>query len=429
MTASVSPPARLARREARTAEEEIEALWAMTRAERVAAMWRSQLTRLQLSKWSSRTPHEVPLLGDEFAWIAMRTPEWAEAKDPPPAAVEPARQRPSHDHRAHPPRRRHPRLLPPTQNPTPRQDEPRGVRPVLREPQRAPTRRPQPVLLNQPQKRCLELPRLWSPRWCLRRRARQRPHPPLSDRPDDRPQADRTPRPATDRPRAAPHAQPPPRSLARTRDRSSPVARPAPQGTDHHIARWQAALSRHPGLLARLDEDRGWRYRTMRALELGIDRGRITIPIRNARHELRGVLCYQPEPTTTPKMVAAPGAPLGLIPHPATDHSKQILLVEGPPDMIAARSRGLAAIAVPSDHAWHPAWAELLAGRRIAIVMDADDQGRAAAKRIAARPREARRRANHRSRTGPNRRIRPHGLAAGASRTHPSRYVRRPPAG
>jgi hypothetical protein len=25
--------------------------------------------------------HEVPLLGGEFAWIVMRTPEWADAVD------------------------------------------------------------------------------------------------------------------------------------------------------------------------------------------------------------------------------------------------------------------------------------------------------------------------------------------------------------
>jgi hypothetical protein len=50
----------------------------MTAAERVSAMWRGQLTRHQLSKWSSREPQEVPLLGGEFAWIVMRTPEWAE---------------------------------------------------------------------------------------------------------------------------------------------------------------------------------------------------------------------------------------------------------------------------------------------------------------------------------------------------------------
>jgi hypothetical protein len=54
-----------------------DALWAMTRDERVAAMWRGDLTTRQLCQWSSRAQHEVPLLGGEFAWIVMRTPEWA----------------------------------------------------------------------------------------------------------------------------------------------------------------------------------------------------------------------------------------------------------------------------------------------------------------------------------------------------------------
>ena len=40
-------------------------------------------------------------------------------------------------------------------------------------------------------------------------------------------------------------------------------------------------------------------------------------------------------------MLAAPGTRLGLIPHPASEPSNQILLVEGPPDMIAARSAAL----------------------------------------------------------------------------------------
>lgn len=58
--------------------DELQELWAMTAAQRVAAMWRGELTLRQLSKWSSRAPAEVPLLGSEFAWIAMRMPEWAE---------------------------------------------------------------------------------------------------------------------------------------------------------------------------------------------------------------------------------------------------------------------------------------------------------------------------------------------------------------
>jgi hypothetical protein len=54
------------------------ALWAMTHDERIAAMWRGELSLRQLCQWSSRAQHEVPLLGGEFAWIVMRTPDWAE---------------------------------------------------------------------------------------------------------------------------------------------------------------------------------------------------------------------------------------------------------------------------------------------------------------------------------------------------------------
>jgi DNA primase len=155
------------------------------------------------------------------------------------------------------------------------------------------------------------------------------------------------------------------------------------QVKEQDIARWHAALSRQPSLLARLARDRGWRFQTMRALKLGVDRGRITIPIRNAHDHLRGLLRYQPEHTGHPKMLAVPGSRLGLVPHPSREASNQILLVEGPPDMITARSRDLPAIAVPGDHAWQPKWARLLAGREVTILMDADKQGRAAAERIA----------------------------------------------
>jgi DNA primase len=139
-----------------------------------------------------------------------------------------------------------------------------------------------------------------------------------------------------------------------------------------------------PSLLATLALERGWRYDAIRALGLGLDRGRITIPIRDPRGELQGLLRYQPKPADGPKMLAELGSRVGLIPHPAVETSKRILLVEGPPDMIAARSRGLPAIAVPGDHAWRSTWGDLLAGRRVTIVMDADTQGRAAALRISA---------------------------------------------
>lgn len=62
-------------------QQPLDALWAMSPPERVEAMWRGDLTLFQLTTWSSRAQHEVPLLGGELAWIVMRTPEWAEAAD------------------------------------------------------------------------------------------------------------------------------------------------------------------------------------------------------------------------------------------------------------------------------------------------------------------------------------------------------------
>jgi hypothetical protein len=78
-TPKIEERAARAGRQPQDASDAYRALCAMTRDERVAAMWRGQLSLRQLCQWSSRAQHEVPLLGGEFAWIVMRTPEWAEA--------------------------------------------------------------------------------------------------------------------------------------------------------------------------------------------------------------------------------------------------------------------------------------------------------------------------------------------------------------
>ena len=79
-------------------------------------------------------------------------------------------------------------------------------------------------------------------------------------------------------------------------------------------------------------------------------------------------------------MLAVRGTQLGLIPHPAAELSRWVVLVEGPPDMISARSRGLPAIAVPGDDACEPEWAQ---SPRIHRVRIATRPGRDAAARIA----------------------------------------------
>jgi len=95
------------------------------------------------------------------------------------------------------------------------------------------------------------------------------------------------------------------------------------------------------------------------------------------------VLRYQPWRTHGPKMLAVRGTRLGLIPHPSRESAAHVVLVEGPADMIAARSNGIAAIAVSGTYAWRAEWASLFAGRRVTVVMDCDRPGREAASRIA----------------------------------------------
>jgi putative DNA primase/helicase len=82
-------------------------------------------------------------------------------------------------------------------------------------------------------------------------------------------------------------------------------------------------------------------------------------------------------------MVAAPSSRRQLLPHPCAEPARQLLLVEGEPDMLAARSHGLRAIALPGVESWKPDWASRFADRHVDIIMDADRPGRAAADQIA----------------------------------------------
>ncbi len=182
--------------------------------------------------------------------------------------------------------------------------------------------------------------------------------------------------------RRGPNANVGPRSGSISKRPARPPRSPLRPTGD--IDRWQAALAADTDLIAKLARERGWLYATMLELELGVDRGRITIPVRDDERRLIGMLRYQPWPQPRePKMLATAGSRRALLPHPAAEPSTHVLLVEGEPDMIGARSRGLPAIAVPGVDGWRRAWAQLLAGREVTIIMDCDEQGRMAAATIA----------------------------------------------
>ena len=155
------------------------------------------------------------------------------------------------------------------------------------------------------------------------------------------------------------------------------------QATDADISSWAQQLDHDRRLIRRLILERAWGPQAIKELDVGYDGERITIPIGNQHGQLRGVLRYDPFGTRTPKMLAIRGTRLGLIPHPDRDRRQHVVLVEGPPDLIAARSGGLAAIAVPGTAAWRAEWALLLRDRHVTVVMDCDPPGRNATAQIA----------------------------------------------
>jgi hypothetical protein len=61
--------------------ERSKALWEMSAEERQAAMWAGKLTWGQLFEWAKLAPREVPQIDGEFAFIAIYTPEVAEAHE------------------------------------------------------------------------------------------------------------------------------------------------------------------------------------------------------------------------------------------------------------------------------------------------------------------------------------------------------------
>lgn len=134
-----------------------------------------------------------------------------------------------------------------------------------------------------------------------------------------------------------------------------------------------------PDLIRKLTRSRGWLYDTMLELELGVDCGRVTSPSATTLTGWSDSVATSPGHPGEPKMLAAPGSQRALLPHPAAEASEQVPLVEGEPDIIAARSRGLPAVAVPGVDGWRTAWASLFAGCRVVEVMHCDEDGGAAA--------------------------------------------------
>ena len=62
-------------------EEAKRRLWATTADERRAAMYAGTLSLRLCFHWANHAPHEVPVLNGEFWFIAIKTPEVADATE------------------------------------------------------------------------------------------------------------------------------------------------------------------------------------------------------------------------------------------------------------------------------------------------------------------------------------------------------------
>ena len=82
------------------------------------------------------------------------------------------------------------------------------------------------------------------------------------------------------------------------------------------VRRWARALADDDGLLGRLRGERGWEPETLRRWGIGFDGERITVPITDHHGALQGVLRLRIDAWQKPKVLAAAGSRLGLIPHP-----------------------------------------------------------------------------------------------------------------
>ena len=190
--------------------------------------------------------------------------------------------------------------------------------------------------------------------------------------------AERRP-PRAHRHRASPTTRAPRRPPRRPR--STP--RPALAVSDRDVQRAHHRLLHRVDLLARLEATRGWTTAAIQALQLGLDdRGRVTIPVRDHDGQLISLLRYQPD-RPGPKMRAVAGSRRSLYPHPATLSAATLILAEGEPDAIAARSRELAAVAIPGVDSWQTTWAPQFAGRRVLVALDCDPPGRRCAHHVA----------------------------------------------
>jgi hypothetical protein len=145
----------------------------------------------------------------------------------------------------------------------------------------------------------------------------------------------------------------------------------------------QQLVDEWEALPLRLEQRQLWRLPALLALGCGWDGQRITMPVQDRSGDTIGLLRYLPDRrnVSIAKVLADSGThiePLGV----GVGGRGPLVLTEGIPDLLSARSAGLPAAGISGVQAWRPAFARRFLERRMLIAFDADRAGRNGADRV-----------------------------------------------
>ena len=171
-----------------------------------------------------------------------------------------------------------------------------------------------------------------------------------------------------------------PKGLPQRRESTAPQNDPEKPLNESDVAQWRTKLGTKAAYLLK----RGLTLSIIEEFELGFDGTRITLPIRDADGQLVNVRRYLPNARASKMLnIKGHGRPTRLYPPTTTDSSEWQIIGGGEWDMLSARAEGVEAFCGTNGESSVPdaAMLEPFRDKKVAVLLDADKTGRAAARK------------------------------------------------
>lgn len=170
--------------------------------------------------------------------------------------------------------------------------------------------------------------------------------------------------------------------------RQAESSKPKAELSEAKVKSWHDRLRADRHHLGYLLEKRGLTKEVISQYQIGFEQPaqRYTIPVRDAEGRLVNVRRYKPEAALSEKLwnLTGYGSPPTLFPMSVLQDSKEIFVVEGEMDALAALSHGLPAVSGTGGALrWDVGWGKLFAGMDVILCYDNDNEGIKGAKKAA----------------------------------------------